>query len=419
MLIIVALLLLILVIIWGHFLQGNKSAAKSNENARDETNIQLYHEHKAEIEKDFQQGSLDQDNYNYLLEELDKSLLQDVSSVDNEIDNQPNAIKNMSVFWPISLSLFVLAFSFVLYSYTGAYKQLTEPQVNNTKASHQSAQVDQARVKALQDLKTLTEQEPENANAWYNLGNAFVAMGEYEKSIQAFDMVMSIEGEKADILGAQAQALYYLNGQTISPEVQVLMDKSLALDPYDASTNILLGMHNFMGQSYQKAIDYWQLVVEHNPQTVNVEAINQAISEAKSRLALTGEKPTVATASPEDTTSPQLHLNIQLSDEILAQLSQGDDKVVFVYAVPATGSRMPVAALKIKASDLPTEVVLNNSRAMSPQANLSSVSEVHLYAVVSNQGGVGIKSGDFKAEILNVDVNTTKVLILTIDTIVP
>ena len=41
---------------------------------------------------------------------------------------------------------------------------------------------------------------------------------------------------------------------------------------------------------------------------------------------------------------------------------------------------------------------------MTPQMRLSSVDKVHIYAVVSMQGNVGIKPGDFKVEVLDIDV---------------
>lgn len=427
---IVALVLLILVVVWGHFLSSKNVSLSSDEHLRDDANIQLYHEHKAEIEKDFQQGRLDEENYQYLLAELDKSLLQDMAVTETSSIESMSKAYSFKVIWPITLSLFVLVFSFTLYSYSGAYEQLIQPQFSNESSSPQPHErdIDESKVAALRALKTVTENEPENSNAWYSLGQAFVEMGEYEKALESFDKVLNIEGEKADIRGAQAQALYYANNQKITPEVQTYIDKALSLNPQDASTNILLGMHNFMQEDYQKAINHWQLVIDASKQNVNVTALNQAIAEAKNRLSLKG-KEGIASASSESSgietenkiksDSPQLNLSIELSDEILEKLSQGEDKTVFVYAVPANGTRMPVAALKIRASDLPTEVILDNTRAMSPQANLSSVSAVNIYAVVSNQGSVGMKSGDYKAEKLNVDVNTQTLISLTIDTIIP
>ena len=107
-----------------------------------------------------------------------------------------------------------------------------------------------------------------------------------------------------------------------------------------------------------------------------------------------------------------------MSNNIIAQLADQDDRVVFVYAVPTNGQRMPLAAVKMKASDLPSVIVLNNSQAMSAANTLGSVKTAHVYAIASKNGGVGIKSGDYKAEALNVDVNRVEVLELVVDKLV-
>jgi cytochrome c-type biogenesis protein CcmH len=55
---------------------------------------------------------------------------------------------------------------------------------------------------------------------------------------------------------------------------------------------------------------------------------------------------------------------------------------------------------------------------MSSENALGSVDAVHVYAIISKQGGVGIKSGDYKAEALGVDVNRSETLELVVDNIV-
>lgn len=420
---IVVFLLLILIVIWGHFLRSNQTKKAPVENLRDETNVRLYHEHKAEIEKDFQEGGIDDENYQYLLSELEKGLLQDIeqNSVEEQQfqKNKTLTIQPLSILWPIFISLFVFAFSFGYYLKSDGYEQMNAKKTVVSEQDHQSLDKEQQLKVQIKVLKSKIEKNPEDSNVWYELGQVLVGAGDFDNAIKAFDRVIEIEGEHADILGAKAQANYYRNDQKIDANVQELIDRALALDPADPSTNILLGMHNFMAENYQHAIDYWQRVVDSGRKSVNIAALKEAIAEAKNRLSLTGASPEKTLNEESADQGPQLVLNVSLSDEINDKLSQGEDKIVFVYAVPANGTRMPVAAVKIKASDLPTTIILNNARAMSPQATLSSVEAVHIYAVVSKTGGVGIKSGDFKAEIKNINVNTTESIDLIVDILVP
>jgi cytochrome c-type biogenesis protein CcmH len=334
-------------------------------------------------------------------------------------NNTPQEIKVLGIVWPVGLSLFILAFSFYLYAEIGTYEKLTTmvPQA----PMQQSASSEQQTVNELKRLMEITKAEPENSDAWYSLGQSLVNVGEFDGALKAYDQVLGIEGPQADIFGAKAQAVYYKNEQKIDSTVQGFIDQALTIDPNDPSTNILLGMHNFIAGNFKVAISHWQRVVDSDKKNVNKQALLEVIEEAKTRLANPDSTGVKLSETDESTTGPQLTVSVSLSDEILAKLSQEDDRTVFIYAIPADTSRgrMPLAAVKLLASDLPITIILNDSRAMTPQAKLSDVDTVHIYAVVSALGGAGIKSGDFKAELNDVAISTTEPLNLVVSSIVP
>ena len=400
----VAFILLTLAIIWFHFLRQNNQA-KSLEQYRDQTNVQLYYEHKAELEADFEQGNIADEDFKYLMAELNKSLLQDVEAAEQAQSADSQGLKATSLVWPSVITLFVLVFSFGFYLQTGAYEVLSEPQ-----AAQPSAEQVAAEQKAVQEamaqirkLEQVSSQTPDNADNWYQLGQSYVAVGNFSGANAAFDQVMRIEGPQADLFGAKAQATYYQSNQQITPQVQGFIDQALAIDALDPSTNILLGMDSFAQQDYQAAINYWQRVINDGRPNVNIAALSGAVEEAKSRLSLTGQVPS-DTVSAEGA-SPQLTLEVSVSESLQKSVIQGKPRTVFVYAIPAEGPRMPVAAVKLSTSDLPATIVLNDARAMSPQMKLSLVKSVNIFAVVSKDGSVGIKPGDLRGQLNDIDVN--------------
>jgi len=426
LILIVTFLLLILAIIWGHFFNVNSHAKQNidnnSEQLREQTNVQLYQEHKSEIEKDFNQASIDEESYQYLLTELDKSFLQDMKVNKKEAIKNATNERKLSPIWPAIITLFILAFSISLYQEQGSYLKLTQntPQVSSQQNNTNNTAIDkdqQAKEQVAQIKKSLKE-TPDNSNLWYSLGQASISIGDFDGAVKAFDQVLRIEGNKPDLLGAKAQAIYYGNNQKIDSNVQQLIDQALALDPLDPSTNILLGMDNFIHQHYEKAIHYWQIIVNSKREDVNIEALTGAINEARSRLAASLNK-VPNNAIDKNATSPKLTLNISLSPQFQQAIEQGDDKTIFVYAIPADGRRMPLAAMRIKASDLPITIELTNAQAMSPQFNLASAKTVHILAIISQQGTAGVKSGDYKAELKNIAVSTTKALNLEINQLVP
>ena len=433
-LIVLVFIALLLYIVWSPFFKSiskdvnniaDQEAPKNN--LRDETNVQLYKEHKAEIEKDFSDGGIDEENYQYLLAELDNSLLQDIEAAE-QASKVTVVSKRFSVMWPVSLSLFIIAFSVALYVKQGTLTALiTTPNAAHANQQSQMSTEQQEQAQQEQMLAYITElqqhleKEPDDGKAWYNLGQTLVGAGEFDMAITAFEQVIRIEGEQADLLGAIAQASYYRNNQQIDEQVQSLIDKALALDMNDPSTNILLGMHNFIAKEYEVAISYWQRVIDAKRQGVNTNALQEAVNEAKNRLgmpSMNNEQSTQSEPIQPKVIGPKLNVSVSLADDVAQQLAQGEDRVVFVYAIPTDGQRMPLAAVKLMASDLPKVVTLSNSNAMSPENNLGSVGSVHIYAIASKQGGVGIKSGDFKAEVQNISVDNTETISLVVDSFV-
>lgn len=406
-------ILVILAVVWSHFLARQKAVI--NEQIRDTTNVDLYHEHKAEIEQDYAEQKIDQESYQYLLAELDKGLLQDMDE-NNQGKNTEVANKPMSILWPIAISVFVLVFSFLLYQKNGAFEQLSQPQSQGQQQSQGDVSAQQqALMQQVEQLSKQVLEQPENSELWYNLGQSLVAIGNFNKALDAFDKVIELEGEVADLYGAKAQATYYLHQQKITPAVQQLIDKALALDADDASTNILLGMNAFGVGEYQSAVDRWQRVIDAD-KPVNVQALTQAINEAKRRL---GTPATPVTAPEKVATGPNVTVTVSFSETILEQLQQQSDKTVFIYAQPTDGGRMPLAAVKLLASDLPTTIVLDDSRAMTPQMSISKFKTVKILAVVSMAGTPGVKPGDFKGQLDNVSVGDNNKVNLVIDTLVP
>jgi cytochrome c-type biogenesis protein CcmH len=411
-----AFLILLLLIVWRPFFKQDKKVNLDNAKLRHETNVSLYREHKKEIEKDYREGGIDEESYQYLLAELDNTLLQDIEAGASEKEVSVVQYKQFSVLWPMGLSLFIVIFSIALYSKHGSFNKVTQmPAGHAQQQSMTQEQMQMQREKEAMEyiakMEKHLEGKPDDGEAWYNLGQTYVAVGGFDEAVASFNQVIRIEGEHADLLGAIAQALYYKNEQKITADVQKYIDKALALDSNDPSTNILLGMHNFITEDYPQAISYWQRVIDTNNQGVNIAALKEAVAEAKKRM-------NMPEANSSDMAGPQLKVNVSLSDDIAKALAEGEDRVVFVYAVPTNGQRMPLAAVKLKASDLPTVVVLNNSQAMSSENTLGSVDKVHVYAIASKQGGVGIKSGDYKAEALGVDVNSDKTLELVVNHLV-
>jgi len=385
----------------------------SNGNIRKNTNISLYHEHLRELEKDLKSGAIEQTSFELLKEELSKTLLQDVNNKNVIKNNQVNR-KTTSLFWPIGISVFVAAFSFYAYLEIGASEQLALPKVAAKADPHGNLNMEQMALFKVQQLQQKVAGQPNNSQAWFSLGQAYIGVGQFDEAVSSFDQVMTLIGEHAELIGPKAQALYYKNNEQMNDEIRALIDKAITLDPIDASTNILLGMDAYAQNNYAVAIFHWEKVLDSGRPGINTQALVGAVNEAKSQLEMSGG----AAVSPEayniELTQAKLSIKLSFYEAMLNNVMLSEDKIVFVYAL-VNDSKIPLAAVKILASEIPTTIILDDSLAMTAQ-KLSSAEKVNLFAVVSMSGNVGINIGDYKGELFDVSVNKKDVIQLTIDT---
>ena len=73
----------------------------------------------------------------------------------------------------------------------------------------------------------------------------------------------------------------------------------------------------------------------------------------------------------------------------------------------APGSRMPVAVVRARVSDLPLTFTLDDSLSMSPQAKISLASQVDVEARISKSGMAQPEPGDLMSAVQTVKVGAS------------
>jgi cytochrome c-type biogenesis protein CcmH len=212
-------------------------------------------------------------------------------------------------------------------------------------------------------------------------------------------------------MGQYAQALYFANDGKMNDAVRTQVTATLERDPNEMTALGLLGIDAFEQQRYAEAIEFWaKALVKAEPGAA--ESLKSGIRRAQQELQALGEPvPDIAGLEPA-----QIRLAVSLAQELGSTLSP--DQAVFVFARPV-GGRMPLAAVRLKVSDLPVEVVLDDTQAMTPQARLSGVDEVEVGARISLTGTPEPKPGDLFAILSPVSVRgQTQALDLVIDQVV-
>ncbi|GLP97710.1 c-type cytochrome biogenesis protein CcmI [Paraferrimonas sedimenticola] len=450
-----ALVLVIgLALIWVPHFRQQQLNAKEEAGVRRSTNLELFNERLSIMEKELADGELDQAEFDALKQELEIGLLQDIK--DKEDESLSEERQRKSALWPGIMSLALFAIVGYMYASLGEHQSVTQPEtVQREQDPHAGMDPNQLMQKRVEMFEAQVQQAPDNSQAWFSLGHAYMSASQYPQSIAAFDKVMELVGVHAELLGPKATAMYYQNGQKITPDVQAIIDESLSLDAADPSTLLLVAMDAFFKAEYQDAIDAWTAILNGERTDIDRNAILDAINTAKMRLTSAGDpsqipsdvdhagvdsempndanhanvksempndadhaaaRASMEQASDSDAAGESISVEVSVAEALRGQLRPTD--MVFIYA-RHQGGGMPLAAVRLGISALPTTVVLDDSKAMSPQATISSADVVEIIATVSRNGDIRADSGDLQGIIATAEVKDDATYTLVIDKVIP
>lgn len=375
-------------------------------------NIDIFRERVAELEVEKESGSLEQAEFDQLKLELEKNLLHD--AVDTQVATAALKLNRSHVVTVTLLALLVPAMAFGLYAEYGRSDDL-QTALNTSKAATLAEQP-----RSIEDAIGMLEEElsqrPDNAEGWYMLGTTYIGIQRYDEGLAALRKVLELLPEEAPqrvgVMGQYAQALFFANGNTMNDEVRAQIDRTLAVEPYEITVLGLLGIDAFENQNYQAAIDYWSKGLI-NAEGEAADSLKAGIQTARQRLQAAG----IAVTEPAtDVSSAEITLALSIDSALMASVKPED--IVFVFARPV-GGRMPLAAVRLQVSQLPLEVTLNDSMAMSPQARLSQHDQVEVTARVSRNGQPQAAAGDLFGTLSPVAVSKEEQsLTLVIDRVV-
>ncbi len=254
-----------------------------------------------------------------------------------------------------------------------------------------------------------TQKEPKNASAWAMLAHSYEMLGKFTESAKAYTKLAQLLPKDAQVLADYADVLAVVNGRSFKGEPFDLLKRALAVDSKNAKALVLAGSAYMEEQDYAKAISHLEKARSASTDAAILRQIEDSIAQAK---ALSGD-PSVAAAAPAQKkpnvdavsgAAAQVSGRVWLAEDLRAKAPA--QATLFLFARPADGSRMPVALLRKKVSDLPMSFTLDDSAAMVPNMGLSKLSKVIVVARISMKGDVTPTPGDLEGVSAPVPVGT-------------
>jgi cytochrome c-type biogenesis protein CcmH len=274
--------------------------------------------------------------------------------------------------------------------------------------SSEAAQIEAMVVRLAARLK----EKPDDAEGWSMLGRSYNAQNKPAEAMQAYKKAMELRPKDAQAVADYADALAVTNNRSLEGEPARLVMEAVKLDPNNVKALALAGTIAFNQGNYTQAVSHWEGAVRNaDPASDFTKQLASALNEARQRAglppvdALAGLAPSAApsgavAAPAAGPGTPAASGDAVVSGRVTLKPGlQGvsPDDVVFIFARAPSGSKMPLAILRKKVSDLPFDFKLDDSLAMSPAAKLSSAPQVVVGARVSKSGNAMPAPGDWQA----------------------
>jgi len=400
---------------------------------------------KAELDSE----AIDQTTYERAREDIEKNLALDIDRIDQQ--NLPNTTP--SPVMAVAVALLVPLFAGFLYLSLG-----TPDAIENTGATTSESTVNEQPTAADVDemvagLAKRLEDEPDNVEGWYRLGQSYLVLGRFDESIAAARRVRELSNDDPAALLLHASALSGASDGSIEGETEELVLAVIKVQPENPQALWMAGMGARQREDRVAAIEYWnRLLPLLAPQPEQQQELRTLIAATEAEITAgttgtdTGTPPDSearaadtsgseattdsdttrttdsaaagsreADASTDTAAGSVLNVHVSLDPSLVDQAKA--DHSVFVFARAMDGPPMPLAVVRTTVADLPVTVQLDDSSAMLPAMTLSKFDQVFVGARISPSGDAIGQSGDLEGSVSPVDTKDADEVRVTIDSV--
>jgi len=381
----------------------------------------FYLAQREQLQRDLNNGSLSPAARVRAEEELQRDLLQDLALRQSQA--LPAGGQRAGIAAACLLSVLVPVAAVLLYGKLGNPRAAADVTMTRAAEPHAEDSGDDMAL-AINALAQRLRATPDDADGWYTLARSYETLGRYTDAVAAYQQVLRLVPGQPAVLADLADALLSANQGVPDANAIAAVAQALAAQPDQPKALALAGMMALRRGDAAEALAHWErLQALLPPDSEAARQIQSNIAQARGMAAggatagaTASSPPTPAGQSTAATTTPRLSGHARIAESLRGKVQPSD--TVFILARPVEGSRMPLAILRMRVSDLPRAFVLDDSNAMSPDATLSRASKVRVEIRVSRSGTAAAQSGDLSGVLPDVAVPADG-LELVADTVTP
>lgn len=256
-------------------------ALKANEKKQTQSQVNLYREQVAKLNRQLERGELSQIDYQQQTAELDQALLDDVP------ESTSTSYRKSNYFVAICLLFIFPIAALILYWQLGSSQQVVQWLHSKQQAAVVQTEITQfgSTENIIVALRSKLQQNPNSARGWYLLGKLYLSQQQFSAAAAALSKADQLKPNDVEIMQPYAESLFFANQEKLTPEIHGLLDKVIAISPNNVDAINLMAMGSYRQGDYQTAIKYWERLLPYfSPQSDDGKALLDMIAKAQKKL---------------------------------------------------------------------------------------------------------------------------------------
>ena len=242
----------------------------------------------------------------------------------------------------------------------------------------------------VRSLAARLQENPDDLAGWKMLGRSYLQMQNFPGAIAAFERAVEMEAsQNGQTLADLGEAILMNDARELLGRAGQLFESSLAITPNNPKALFYSGMAAAQRGDNIRAADRWEALLATSPPPNIAEILRQRVAELRGETAAPQTLPQPAPQA----SGPVVNVAVSLGDDALA--ASIPDTTVFVIARDPAQPSPPVAAVRLRSSELPSVVSIGDGDAMIPGRVPSGFAELEIVARVSMTGEPTAQPGDW------------------------
>jgi cytochrome c-type biogenesis protein CcmH len=220
----------------------------------------VYRRQLKELERDAARGLVSEGQMTAARLEIERRLL----ATDKQ-SAAPPARDAGSRFVPMGLSLAMPALAAGLYLALGSPNLPDQPYAARAMERTLAATNHLQLVEAASALEEKLARDSNDAHDWLLLARTRAALGQWDKSADAYRHAIALTGGRADVVAAYGEILVMAADGIVTPQAREAFDAALLRDPGNAAARYYLALGAAQAGQGKSAIESWQALAAETP----------------------------------------------------------------------------------------------------------------------------------------------------------